>query len=398
MEKRGSLARPRGSAHRIFAIVFAAITLYSIPSLNGQTGMSVDVSGDWIAVFGDSVSAGTLALRLNQGAGGNVSGKYQTTLGGEGIAVGQIEGNRLSLTLAQTQAQCPGSYRGSVTLANGTGTGTFTGQDCLGVHSDGAISIQRKGTVATPPAAIPHDDQGDVIPYTMLYENGQPFWICHSESALVAVAGYEVGGYFRLTVLVGDSSGEPVTFFPEAIQVTDLNSGKVLPYTSPEKIARRIEHRAALAGALMAFGNGLQAYSNSMVTVHTTGTLSMFDNHGSWAQGSFYGTSIALIPVNTARLRAENEENRALDIAARANRTIATLTGNALRSQTLAPGSYIVGNVMFPRAKVKNMKAFAGRDFKSYYVKVLVPVGAENFAFLFPMELLQARAHELSHK
>ena len=76
----------------------------------------------------------------------------------------------------------------------------------------------------------------------------------------------------------------------------------------------------------MAFGNGLQAYSNSMVTVHTTGTLSMFDNHGSWAQGSFYGTATARVPVNGTRLRAENAQNSAM-IAARANRTIAALTG-----------------------------------------------------------------------
>ena len=37
------------------------------------------------------------------------------------------------------------------------------------------------------------------------------------------------------------------------------------------------------------------------------------------------------------------------------------------------------------------MKTFVGRDFKSYYVKVLVPIGADNFVFLFPVELLQAQ-------
>jgi hypothetical protein len=167
----------------------------------------------------------------------------------------------------------------------------------LGPHNDGAISIQRKGTVQAPPAAVPHDDQGDVIPYTVLYENGQAFWICRSESAFLAVAGSEAGGYFRLTVLVGNASAEPVAFFPEATQVTDLNTGKALPYLSPEKIAQRIEHRLAVASALMAFGNGLQAYSNSMVTVHTTGTLSMYDSNGSWAQGNFY--------VSTARRQHE---------------------------------------------------------------------------------------------
>ncbi|MFZ0744134.1 MAG: hypothetical protein WAM85_06995 [Terracidiphilus sp.] len=388
---RLGLSYPAGT---LAALAFAAIALCASRSLYAQSELSANVSGDWIAVFGDSVSAGTLALHLNQDASGNVSGQYQTTLGGQGIAVGRIGGNQLSLTLAQTQAQCPGSYRGSVTLSNRVGAGTFTGQDCLGAHNDGTISIQRKGTVAAPPAAVPHDDQGNVIPYTVLYENGQAFWICRSESAFLAVAGSEIGGYFRLTVLVGNATAEPVTFFPEAIQVTDLNTGKALPYTSPEKIAQRIEHRLAVASALMAFGNGLQAYSNSMVTVHTTGTLSMFDNHGSWAQGNFYGTATARVPVDSTRLRAENAENSAM-IAARANRTVAALTSSALRLQTLAPGSYLVGNVMFPRAKIENMKKFAGRDLKSYYVKVLVPVGADNFVFLFPVELLRARTQQL---
>lgn len=397
MGRGGFYAVPIGSTYRLIALALAAaIVLCQLPLLRAQEG-APDVSGNWIAVFGDSVSAGTLALHLHQDASGDVSGQYQTTLGGVGIAVGRINGNRLSLTLAQTQAQCPGSYRGSVILSNSAGEGTFTGRDCLGVHSDGIISLYRKGTVAVPPAAVRHDDQGDVIPYTVLYENGQPFWISRSESAFLAVAGSEVGGYFRLTVLVGNASEEPVTFFPEAIQVTDLNKSKPLPYTSPEKIARRIEHRAAWAAALMAFGNGLQAYSNSMVTIHTTGTLSMFDNQGSWAQGRYFGTATARLPVNTAQLEGRNAEESAM-IAARANRTIAALTGGALRSQTLAPKTYMVGNVMFHSAKVRNMKAFAGRNFKSYYVKVLVPVGAENFVFLFPVELLRAHANELNRK
>lgn len=230
-------------------------------------------------------------------------------------------------------------------------------------------------------------------PYTLIYESGQAFWLSRSDSAFLAVAGSEVGGYFRLTILVGDSSENPVTFFPEAVQVNDLNSGKALPYTSPEKIAQRIEHRAAVAAALMAFGNGLQAYSNSMVTVHTTGALSMYDNQGNWAQGSYFGTASARLPVDTARLRAQNTQNNAM-IAARANRTISTLTGAAMRSQTLEPKTYMVGTVMFPRAKDTNLKALTGRDYKSYFVKVFVPVGSENFVFLFPVELLQSLPHK----
>ena len=123
----------------------------------------------------------------------------------------------------------------------------------------------------------------------------------------------------------------------------------------------------------------------------------MFDNQGNWAQGSYYGTATARMPVNHARLRARDARERAM-IAARANRTIAALTSGALRSQTLAPKTYVVGNVMFPRGKVRNMKAVAGRKFKSYYVRVIVPVGAENFIYVFPVALLQARAREFGNQ
>jgi len=33
-------------------------------------------------------------------------------------------------------------------------------------------------------------------------------------------------------------------------------------------------------------------------------------------------------------------------------------------------------------------------DYKSYFVKVIVPVGNENFVFLFPVEVSQAMPHK----
>ena len=358
---------------------------FSTP-LKAQIGSAQDVSGDWIAVFGDSVSAGTLALNLAQSADGLVAGQYQTSLGGVGMATGQIEGSHLALILIQShEAQCPGTYRGSITFTDDAGSGIFTGQDCQGVHDDGVISINRKGTVHVPTAVAPRDNEGNVMPYTVIYENGQPFWVSELESVFVAIAGSEVGNYFQLTVLVGNDGGQPVAFFPETIRVIDKNSRKELPYKSPEKIAKSIRRRAifssALSGALMAFGNGLQAYSNSMVSVRTTGTISMYDNHGNWARGNFAGTSTAHVPVDNAKNNAEIARNAAA-IAGSADRRISALTTGSLRAQTLAPGTYIVGTVMFPRAEVKNMKALVGKNFKSYYVDVFVPIGTETVTAL----------------
>jgi hypothetical protein len=332
-------------------------------------------------------------MHLNQDASGGVDGTYKTTLGGVGTAAGQIDGDRLSLTLTQTSTQCPGSYKGIVTFSLGGAEGKFSGNDCLGSHENGVISLHRKGETATPPALIPHDKEGNVQPWTLVYENGQAFWLSRSDSAFLAVGASEAGGYFRLTVLVGNSTDEPVTFFPETIRVDDINSGKSLPYTSPEKIAQKIEHRAALAGGMMAFGRSLQAYSGSMVTVRTTGRLSAYDNHGNWAQGNYYGTSTFQRPVDTRERRAQAmQDNQA--IADRANRAVSALTTGAARSQTIAPKSYMAGNVMFPKPKVENLKALVGHDYRTYSVKVIVPVNGDSFVFLFPVELLQALPHK----
>ena len=369
--------------------LFASFTV----TLSGQTEKPLDVSGEWDAVFGDSTSAGTSTLILKQDASGHVTGSYATTLGGNGTVAGQITGSHFAVTLVQTQSRCPGSFQGSVDFTSGSGEGSFSGRDCLGVHENGMVSLRPKRDMLTPPPpSITRDKDGNVQPYTLTYENGVPFWLSRSSSAFLAVGAKEIGGYFRLTVLVGNSGEAPFTFQPEAVQVLDANSGKTLPYLSPEKIAEKIERRAAFAAGLMAFSNGLRAYSNSMVTVRTTGQLSMYDSYGSWAQGSYIGTSQVRMPVNTAQLSAENQRNSAL-VAERANQVVAALNKTAIRAQTLGPKSYIVGNAIFPRAKVENMKAMTHKEYKSYFVRVIVPVNGENFLFLFPVELLQALPH-----
>src|SRR5208283_1227050 len=75
-----------------------------------QTPAVANLTGDWIATFGDSTSAGTLALHMTQDVAGHVSGSYTSTLGGAGLVTGSVSEGMLSATLAQTQSQCPGSY------------------------------------------------------------------------------------------------------------------------------------------------------------------------------------------------------------------------------------------------------------------------------------------------
>jgi hypothetical protein len=334
---------------------------------------------------------------MTQDAAGHVSGTYTSSLGGVGLVTGSVAEGALNFTLAQTQSSCPGTYQGKLTLSADGGDGTFSGKDCLGDHENGVFSLKRKADEIKSVAAIPRDKDGNVQPFTLVYENGLPFWLSRSDSAFLAVGAQEVGGrgrlgYLRLLVLVSNASGQAFNFMPSAIRVDDLNDNKVLPYVSPSEIAARIEHRMAVASALMAFGTGMRAYSQSMVTAHTTGTLSAYDSYGSWVQGSFTATTTARVPVDQAQLAAENAQSRAA-LSARAGQRIAELNRGATGTQTIFPKSYVLGTTMFRKPKTANLKAIMKKDYKSYFVRVLVPIGGENFVFLFPVELLQALPH-----
>jgi hypothetical protein len=357
-----------------------------------QTSGGGNLTGDWIATFGDSTSAGTLALHMAQDAAGHVSGTYTSTLGGAGLVTGTVSEGTLSATLAQTQSQCPGSYQAKLTLSADGGDGTFSGKDCLGDHENGVVSMRRKTADETTPVSITRDKDGNIQPFKLVYQNGLPFWLSRSGSAFLAVGAQEVGGYFRLLVLVSNASEQDFNFIPSAIRVDDLNENKGLSYVSPSEIAARIEHRMAVAAALMAFGNGMRAYSQSMVTAHTTGTLSAYDSNGTWVRGSYFATTTTRVPVDHTQLAAENSQNRAV-LAARAGQRIEELNRGAMGSQTILPKGYVLGTTMFRKPKTANLKGIVGKDYKSYFVRVLVPIGDEKFIFLFPVELLQALPH-----
>jgi hypothetical protein len=100
---------------------------------------------------------------------------------------------------------------------------------------------------------------------------------------------------------VSNASDQAFNFIPSAIRVDDLNDNKVLPYVSPSEIAARIEHHMAVASVLMAFGNGMRACSHSMVTAHTTGTLSAYDSGGTWVRGSYFATTTTRVPVEQSQ-------------------------------------------------------------------------------------------------
>jgi hypothetical protein len=120
-------------------------------SLTGGHGQSQDsLAGSWQALFRDSLSSGTITLNLESPRKGVVSGKYQTSDGKTGIVSGRQKHLRLDLTFTQ-QKSCPGFYSLAIQLSGSTGSGTYTGRDCLGEHSDGVISMAPAGDNYSPP-------------------------------------------------------------------------------------------------------------------------------------------------------------------------------------------------------------------------------------------------------
>jgi hypothetical protein len=309
------------------------------------------------------------------------------------LVTGSVSEGTLNATLAQTQAQCPGSYQAKLTLSADGGDGTFSGRDCLGDHENGVVSMRHKTADEMKPAgAITRDKDGNVQPFKLVYQNGLPFWLSRSDLAFLAVGAQEVGGYFRLIVLVGNASDQAFNFIPSAIRVDDLNENKVLPYVPPSEIAARVEHRMAVASALMAFGNGMRAYSQSMVMAHTTGTLSAYDSGGTWVRGNYFATTTTRVPVDHTQLEAENAQNRAA-LGTQSGQRIEELNRGAVGAQTIPPKSYVLGTTMFRKPRTANLKGIVGKDYKSYFVRVLVPIGDNKLIFLFPVELLQQLPH-----
>lgn len=112
-------------------------------SLCAQEQPSSTIGGPWKATFADSVGSGSLEISLNMQPDGTVSGTYKASTGGSGTITGTLQGQSLRFILTQTLEACPGSYTGTLTLADGRGSGTYWGNDCQGKHENGVISMTR---------------------------------------------------------------------------------------------------------------------------------------------------------------------------------------------------------------------------------------------------------------
>ena len=109
------------------------------------------VDGTWSATLADSRMSGQLFVTLIQNSDGDVVGTYTTSEGGGGRVKGAREGSELAFELTQTNAACPGIFKGKGKFDSGRFAGTYVGTDCQGAHDNGAITMARSvGAVPAP--------------------------------------------------------------------------------------------------------------------------------------------------------------------------------------------------------------------------------------------------------
>lgn len=113
------------------------------------------VDGTWSATLADSRMSGQLFVTLIQNSDGDVVGTYTTSEGGGGRVKGAREGSELAFELTQTNATCPGIFKGKGKFDSGRFAGTYVGTDCLGAHDGGTITMARGVAAANPTVAAP---------------------------------------------------------------------------------------------------------------------------------------------------------------------------------------------------------------------------------------------------
>jgi serine/threonine protein kinase len=104
---------------------------------------NVNVDGAWSATIADAKISAALQFNLVQNSEGDVVGTYTSSLGGGGSLKASVQGQLLTFELTQSIKDCPGIFKGTVTVAGGKGTGKYGGTDCLGDHGHGTLTMTK---------------------------------------------------------------------------------------------------------------------------------------------------------------------------------------------------------------------------------------------------------------
>jgi hypothetical protein len=205
---------------------------------------------------------------------------------------------------------------------------------------------------------------------THQFVNGAKFKTLTGNGFTVTVALSGNKKYFRADVSVLNSSASNADVFPANFTLEEVEpKDKSLAYVDAEKIMRSIQKRAAWGNAMTGMGSGMQRQQSTTTTTNT-GTASATGSDGSYATGTYNGSSVSTTssPDYAAQARANQIiQARNQQVAAISQQ----LSQTALRTNTVAPNQSVRGFVFFEAdKKVKD-------------VVLSIPVGATVYRFPF---------------
>ncbi|MBA4386189.1 MAG: hypothetical protein C0410_15755, partial [Anaerolinea sp.] len=191
------------------------------------TSGGLDLTGTWIGAFTTSIitTPTQITLLLSQ-SGSNVTGTYSSQAGGVGTVSGTLSGSTLTFTLHQTTTNCSGTFSGTGTVSGNTMTFTFSGNDCLGTHTNGQGTVTRSTLPLTAnPSSITvqvgQNAQAQISGGTLPYEIQNPPNASIATASIGGTSTLIVNGTFAgsTSVTVRDNSS-PVRTVTVPITVT----------------------------------------------------------------------------------------------------------------------------------------------------------------------------------
>lgn len=184
--------------------------------------------------------------------------------------------------------------------------------------------------------------------------DGRSYRIIKNDGIVVAAYITEARDFYAADVAVSNNTERRILVDPQMTLMEIWKKGapadksEILHPITAEKIAAKIQQRAALANALRSFGASM---SQTSQTVQTTGSgnVSVFGS-GGYANGTYTGTSTSTVTSpDVAAQRRADAQNAETSAQAQAQTTGIRMAG--MRANTLFPKHYIQGDVYFPRKK-----------------------------------------------
>jgi hypothetical protein len=212
------------------------------------------------------------------------------------------------------------------------------------------------------------DETTPLCTHTLI--NGFTYKTILTPQAVVTVSLADNGKYTRLDVGVTNAGQAQFDVLPSgfAVNVTAPKE-RILRMVPPEKIISSERHHAGWANALNAMGAGMASKQVTTQT-NTTGTVQANSSDGTYANGTYNGTSTSTTTVPDYAAQARANENIARRRAALANHE-AELEQTVLRANTVTSGRSVSGFVFFESEKHGEL-----------YV-VDIPVNGTIYEFLF---------------